>query len=200
MWHESCGKRLFAFSTDSQTPAATIMSDQVEWFTLEDPQESFQVTQRLVRKPPSSTGTHGAAVTRRVFLRSGRNVFKLMAGGITGSNTATSAYCLLPIEVNLYDHEDKLTAHGYAFNRIVKSVNRGRPDLTGLPEVLAALYATASGLAATLSGEAAVLPPVADKARMVAADTLARKKILWMQDAGVTERKPLLNICRKCAG
>lgn len=54
------------------------------------------------------------------------------------------------------DH--KLTAIGYSFNDIVRSVNMGRPQLGNLPEVLAAIGQTADLIIAQISGKPTTIP------------------------------------------
>lgn len=79
------------------------------------------------------------------------------------------------------DH--KLTAIGYSFNDIVRSVNMGRPQLGDLPEVLAAIKQTAYLITSLISGK-----PINSLAPRVAQTAAA--KLSDMKTAATKQTKP----------
>jgi hypothetical protein len=56
-------------------------------------------------------------------------------------------------QINLATFETKLTDQGYAFNDIVRSVNMGKPQLSGLRAVLASISDTADAITVVLTAE-----------------------------------------------
>lgn len=58
----------------------------------------------------------------------------------------------IPEAVNLYRLQGDITQQGYIFNQIVKSVNFGKPNLTGLPAVLHAISRSAEAISVALNG------------------------------------------------
>jgi hypothetical protein len=56
-------------------------------------------------------------------------------------------------DINLYRLQSEIAPIGYVFNRIVKSVNMGKPDLTELPPTLDAITHSANTIIATLNGQ-----------------------------------------------
>jgi hypothetical protein len=63
----------------------------------------------------------------------------------------------MPEGINLYRLQENMTKIGIVFNRIVKSVNSGRPDLADLPATFTAICKAADAITASLTGH-----PVAD--------------------------------------
>lgn len=59
----------------------------------------------------------------------------------------------IPENANLQKLDNDLTSIGYAFNDIVRSVNMGKPELSNLPAVLAAITRTSNAIIATLTGK-----------------------------------------------
>jgi hypothetical protein len=59
----------------------------------------------------------------------------------------------LPADVDLERHQESFRKIGAAFNDIVRSVNKGRPELEDLPEVLSAIRDSADALASVLTGK-----------------------------------------------
>ncbi len=67
----------------------------------------------------------------------------------------------VPVNTNVYRLEGQLTAIGYSFNDIVRSVNMGRPQLIDLPEVLSSLTRSADTITATITGRPVGNPDMA---------------------------------------
>ncbi len=63
----------------------------------------------------------------------------------------------MPEGINLYRLQENMTKIGIVFNRIVKSVNSGRPDLVDLPATFTGICKAADAITASLTGH-----PVAD--------------------------------------
>jgi hypothetical protein len=66
-------------------------------------------------------------------------------------------------QINLATFETKLTDQGYAFNDIVRSVNMGKPQLSGLRSVLASISATADAITVALTAEPIAYDPDVQK-------------------------------------
>lgn len=59
----------------------------------------------------------------------------------------------VPDRVDLYRLQGDMIREGHVFNRIVKSVNVGRPNLAGLPAALFAIHKTADRIIKEMTGE-----------------------------------------------
>lgn len=58
----------------------------------------------------------------------------------------------IPKGINLYRLQGDITQQGYVFNQIVKSINAGNPNITGLPAVLNSITRSAATISTTLNG------------------------------------------------
>ncbi|MGB9151583.1 MAG: hypothetical protein WCD70_00665 [Alphaproteobacteria bacterium] len=59
----------------------------------------------------------------------------------------------IPAKINLSKFEGELTDEGYAFNDIVRSVNMGKPQLSGLRTILASISDTTDAITMALTSE-----------------------------------------------
>jgi hypothetical protein len=95
----------------------------------------------------------------------------------------------IPEDVNLYRLQADMSKLGRVFDRIVKSVNIGKPDLAGLPTTLAAITYAANTITAALTGQqgrGAALPDMkVPIARPVQTETDLRKKAVKKRLAGM---------------
>jgi hypothetical protein len=81
----------------------------------------------------------------------------------------------VPESVNLYRLQGDITQTGHVFNQIVKSVNTGNPNLSGLPYVLHAITRNAVAITATLNGEHVADEELPHNMRMAASEQTQRQ-------------------------
>jgi len=82
-------------------------------------------------------------------LRSTQSSLQRAAASITDAMQGKA----IPVGVNLYEMLADLTEAGYVFNEIVKSVNMGKPELSGLRSTLAEICKITTSIAVAFTGK-----------------------------------------------